>query len=477
MSYTAHAFSNGMVILSENNGKKLATIFCYNGKPRTLPYTSFVADILADKEENEELSSEREILENGNYPGRTTNFHELASANINYAIISDESKDADPLSESLDFDESGELRRIRIEEGKEAPEVYEPLTVSESLWIISKILGEEYVEGVTLESAHRSIAGFIIPLLELCNDKLNLCREKISEYNDSLLRYKKNGDSWESSSETLIPAFLPLHHLSPESCKTADDKAIFWKKVAMRVAKTVEDGNPGGAHSYCNIYNIGERKGITDITKELAVQDRTPQQQYTDCDFPDLLKEAYENNQLFRVFDRDGKIALSSETTLFYLRQSEEREIRFERLEAFIKKASLETLEKHLLGNDSVIYKKYRESVSRCAPGPKSIRKNGKWDAAPLHGKEATEVLLTKGFSQEKLSPKVRYHRGSSWENLWLNKKQITALSELAQKRADFLRSLKNKNISDLIPENKKAEVSVVPVPAKEETFYFTKKI
>lgn len=477
MSYTAHAFSNGLVILSENNGKKLATLFCYDGKPRTFSDTSIVTDILADKEEEEESSAEKETLENGNYIGRTTNFHELASANINYSIISDESKDSDPLSESLDFDESGELRRVRVEQGREAPEVYEPLTVSESLWVISNILGNEYLEEVTLESARRSIAGFIIPLLELCNEKLNLCKEKISEYNNNLFRYKKSGDSWKNSEEKLVPAFLPLHRLSPKSCKTADEKALFWKKVALRVAKTVENGNPGDAHSYCNIYNIGERKGITDITKELAVQDRTPQQQYTDCDFPDLLKEAYENSQLFRAFDRSGKIALSSETTLFYLRQSEERELRFERLKSFIKKASLKTLEKYFLGNDSVIYKKYRKSVSRCAPGPKSVRKNGKWVAAPLQGEEAIQVLLKKGFSLEDISPKVRYHRGSSWENLWLNKKQVTDLSELAQSRAEFLRSLKNKHLSELIPENKKAEIFVVPVPSKEETSYFTKKV
>lgn len=441
MSYTAHANSNGFVFLY-NTGDYRTIVSEYGGDLHHIRNGEIVSEFLDDSEDY--LQEERELLENKNFPGRTSNFRELAAAKVPFDIIESDGSfgcdvlhwpSKDGLSTNVAFIPSEERPGfVDEDDDKGSNDPPEPLTVGEAAWFIEKVLGPEYTEGATPEALKASTASFLQPLLQEVYNRIQACIEAMDDYNDRLGRHLEKDGKWQKSTEKKLPRFLALHKFLPEGMEKQEKEAT-WRELYRRLRITLRDDVIGGQWSYSSEYGIGIRSGITDIVAELSVQDRTPQQQYLDCDFSELYEKAKKTNLYRQLFDQNGKNRSWSENNLYLWRQSHDRERRFATLLCRFSKMDVELLRKYFSGPESKLLERYRQSVKECAPGPGRAIIDGRWQNAPLTGSKAVEQLIKRGFHYRDIHPEVRFSVGQHWHRLWLTKAQVDELQLIIDRR------------------------------------------
>ncbi len=421
---TAHATKNGMVV--KFDGKILALSYGAEGIHHVFEgdEADNILEMLHDDEDSHLPKEVIETLENANFPGRTTNFGELKTAEVGYSV-----DDAcTPFTEeTLSFMVNGEMVSVtmpgelvgRYEAyNQETVEDTDPLTVGEALWLIEKITKEDHSD-VTLETAKRSVDSYVAPALAEVNSKIQHYLESVDHLNQVKTLRREMG----ISEEELTPRYIGLRKLYPE----AKDEAECDKKLAdlcRRLANTVKANSVGGPWAYTSMYNTSEREGVTDIMEELAIKGASPQAQYIDDDIPDLDKAAREKNtHLYnQMFDANGKNLGNSDRSLYYYRCERERAAIFRKLMAAIQELSPELLIKHFYSKNSDFQRKYRESIRACSPGPLRRLVDGKWVNLPLEGEAAIRHLISLGYKREELHPNVKFHRGDTWHKVFLTK-------------------------------------------------------
>ncbi len=436
---TAHATLNGVVVMMDDS-KVLALAYGGNHHVFAGVEADNILEMLHDDEDSHLPKDITDTLENANYPGRTSNFGELKSAEVGYSV-----DDAcTPFrEETLSFMVNGEMVSVTLPDdlvgryeayNQETAEDADPLTVTEALWLIEKINNEDHSD-VSTEAARRSVESYLVPALAEVGAKVASYLEGVDHLNQVKSLPVLVDGNYEPSQSKLVPRYIGLRRLYPEvTNEVVCDKML--ADLCRRLAHTVRTNSVGGPWAYTSMYNTSEREGVTDIMEELAIKGASPQAQYLDDDIPDLDKAAREKNphlfnQMYEVkLNNKGKVISEkqsknlgwSDRSLYFYRKERDRNDIFHKLMAAVQTLSPQLLVKHFYGKNTDFQKKYRDSIRACSPGPLRRLVNGQWQNLPLTGKTAVEELVARGYKLEDLHPEVALHRGETWHNVFLTK-------------------------------------------------------
>jgi hypothetical protein len=439
---SVHATAHGFIACYDDNGTDKVVAMEYGGDYKVLDEDGRDLAEHMMQQDSDILPAEiREVLENANYAGRSTNFAELKEAELAYSI-----EDASPTpfeDESLFLNSSnqgamqlvwpGELRGWREQHKSSTVEDSDPLTNGEAAWLIEKILGEDFSD-VSSKSLAISNASYLVPALAEVAEKIQDHLEQVDHHNWCLGRPVRFDDgSFVAPKAKLVPRYIGFYPLLPNA-KNNEERDRKLSELIRRVLHTVKGNSLGGPWAHDGIWSTSEREGVTDIMEELAIKGLSPQAQYVDDDLPDLEREEYrlmESHQdprrprsaLFnQLYDKDGKNRGWSDRSLFFFRKKEERIKNFHALMHAIMTLPEQLVTKHFLGRDSDFQRTYRESIRECSPGPVRKFSNGQWLNLPLSGMEARLYLVRQGFNAFELHPDVRFHRGERWHSVFLDR-------------------------------------------------------
>lgn len=457
--YTAHCMEFGYIyreIASE--GRILAGL--YNEEP-VLIQDENAKDFMLSMGLEEEVNETEQMLANSNYVGRTTNFSELGQSGVGYSVNEPKGHDEDrdnihPSEFIMDDIFTVDTLSWRNKEGtkvtvlmngevkglKQGPAVgpnqnIEPLTPMETAELLDAI-NKTDLSTYSEEVLKASVYSLLVPELAKLLDKLEDYEEAMFNHNWNLGRWITNSDGTVSEPTVKkVDKWVGLRGVfNKNNLMSIGEETKYLEYMMARLKLTVKDSSIGGQWAHQDRYSMGARIGITDITKELSVQNRTKQQQYTDDDVILLEKAALEGESMFsKLFDKDGVNLGWGDKSRYYWRCSSDREQRFIKLQMYIVRAPLDILKKHFTGPDSIIHKKYTKSIKDCAPGPDSVYDNGRYIPSPLTGQEAVDTLVAKGFDRKFLTASTKYHKGEEWHKIWLKKEHINILDKMVTDR------------------------------------------
>jgi hypothetical protein len=453
--YTAHCGAEGYLYREvEGENRTMAGMY---GEVPVLIDSEIVQDFMLSLEE--EVNEVERTLVNSNYLGRTTNFNELSQSGVGYNIEEPNNKknpDSDILEDvfhtdvlswvnkegnSVDIILNGELKGINCPKEKIAtPQNLEPLTVREAAEFIDAVMKTNYAEE-TDRVLEASIESLLTPDLKSLLTRIENYEEAIYNHNWNLGRYITEADGTCSIPDTKkVSKWAGLKGIfNKEGLMTDIEESRFIDYMVARLKITVRDNSLGGTWPYQDEFCLGARAGVVDITKELSVQNRTKQQQYSDDNVNMLIRQAQDMDTpapfFLQCFDRKGKSRGFGDQSIYYWRCSHSREQRFIRLQMYIMRAPIKDLKQFFTGPNSLIMNKYRDSIRSCAPGPLSKYEEGSYKDAPLTGKDATEALISRGFKAESLNENVRFHRGECWHKIWLKKEHVQKLQKMVEDR------------------------------------------
>lgn len=465
--YTAHAMEFGYLYREvAAEGRILAGM--YGEKPVQLEEESALG-LMSFFEEEDEKNEVEELLANNNYLGRTTNFNELAQSGVGYSVgepsgsssYEEEENEEDKLLDDIFEIETlswldkegnkvtelmqGEVRGLHQGPAASPNQNIEPLIVREAAELLDAINKTKHGEETDM-ALKASVHSLLMPSLRRLLHKLEDYEEAMYNHNWNLGKYITNSDGTMSAPEVKrVDKWAGLRGLFNKNKQMTNfEESKYLDYMMSRLKLTVRDNSLGGQWAHQDRYSMGARIGITDIIKELSVQNRTKQQQYTDDDFILLEKEILDREPLPKyilekqgnqLFDKDGQNRGWGDKSRYFWRCSSDREQRFIKLQMYIMRAPLEDLKKFFDGSNSLIFKKYSKSIKRCAPGPDSMYKEGRYTSAPLIGQSAVDILVSKGFKKEVLHRNVKFHRGEEWHKIWLKKEHVQYLQQMVAKR------------------------------------------
>lgn len=458
--YTAHAMEFGYIYREiATEGKMLAGM--YGEEPVKLEIEGALE--LMSFFEEEEVNEVEELLSNTNYPGRTTNFNELAQSGVGYSVGEPSGKrKTDLLDDVFNIDTvswtdssgntvtellNGEVRGLRQGPAVSPNQNIEPLTLREATELLDAINKTEH--GRETDTALKaSVESLLMPELRKLLNKLEDYEEAMYNHNWNLGRYVTDYDGKITAPEfKRVDKWVGLRGLlNKNNHMSVLEESRYLDYMMSRLKLTVRDNSLGGQWAHQDRYSMGARIGIVDITKELSVQNRTKQQQYTDDDLILLEKEVIDKPPLSKqflkehgnqLFTKDGENRGWGDKSVYYWRCSSDREHRFIKLQMYIMRAPLEDLKRFFVGADSLIYNKYSKSIKKCAAGPDSVYQDGRYVSAPLTGQSAVDILVSKGFSKEILHKDIKFHKGEEWHKIWLKKEHVQLLQKMVDKRIE----------------------------------------
>lgn len=436
---TAHALANGFILHFEDKGEHKIMAMEYGGDHQVMEGEDlFMALDMLEQEESFLPKEVINTLENSNFMGRSSNFAELKEAEVAYSvddagtpfeveIINFRDKNGENITVTL----PGELVGRRDIYNSATVEDADPLTVGEAAWLIEKISQESF-EGVTPETAKRSLASYMVPALSEVAERIQMHLEQIDHHNWVISRPVKQADgSYEKSKESLLPRYIGLYPLLPDA-KDDHERERKLAELCRRMFHTVKAGSLGGAWAHDSVWTTSEREGVTDIMEELAIKGLSPQAQYIDCDIPDLEKAARlpdtwrpsmgMSSSTKQLFDEDGKNRGWSERSLYFYRRKQERLETFRKLFDAVMTLPEELVIKHFVGRDSDFQKRYRESIRECSPGPARKLVNGQWHNLPLVGMEAIQHIVLNCYITGPFHKEIKFHRGEKWHDVFLSR-------------------------------------------------------
>jgi hypothetical protein len=401
--YTAHAMEFGYLYREVGDeGRILAGM--YGEEPVQLEPESALGLMAAFEEE---LNETEEALVNSNYPGRTTNFSELSQAGIGYSVgeptgssaeEKDEEEDDGLLEDVFQIETmswvgsdgnrvtevmNGEVRGLKQGPSMSPNQNVEPLTIKEAAELLDAI-NKTDISSESDRVLKASVNSLLIPELHTLLSKMLDYEEAMYNHNWNLGQYITNEDGTMSAPKVKrVDKWVGLRGLFNKNKQMSNiEESRYLDYMMSRLKLTVKNDSVGGQWAHQDRYSMGARIGITDITKELSVQNRTKQQQYCDDDFILLEKEIVDKAPLSKevlskygnqLFDKDGANRGCGDKSRYFWRCSSDREHRFIKVQMYITRAPLEDLKKFFTGPDSLVYKKYTKSIKMCRGSAKNL--------------------------------------------------------------------------------------------------------